>query len=181
MPYLHFETDESRQQMKNATKEAFARRDKKKACVDATLTTEEKQFHNSLLSSSPLHLRRSLNQAYYTAIDSDRRDKNHGTNRHHRPNLEAEAPEAPPDMLRDEKLIHAYLLDASPLHPRRTLDQYYYAAGDTEERDQDQVVYRYCKNKGIEPRIFMVDQLWLWILGKGDLVFFFPSFCMCSF
>jgi hypothetical protein len=176
MPYLHFETDESRQQMKKAANEAFARCDKKKACVDSTLTPKEKQFYNRLLSSSPLHLRRPLDRAYYSAIDSERRDKNHGTNRHRRHHLDAEEPEPPSDMLRDEKLIHAYLLDASPLHPRRTLDQYYYAAGDTEERDQDQVVYRYCKKKEIEPRVFMVDQLWLWILGKGDLPFSFFLF-----
>ena len=154
--------------MKDTIKDAFARRRKKKEYVNATLTEKEKRFHESLLSGSPLHLRRTLDRAYYSAIDSERRGEDQGVYRygHHRHQIGE--PEIPSGLSRDEKLIHAYLLDASPLHPRRTLDQFYYSAGDTEARDQDQVVYRYCINNQIEPRIFMVDQLWLWILGKGD-------------
>ena len=68
---------------------------------------------------------------------------------------------------RDELLVYAYLNDMPPLHPRRTLDQFFYHGIDTSIRDTDQVVYRYCKRHGAEPRLFMVDQLWLWILGKG--------------
>jgi hypothetical protein len=70
----------------------------------------------------------------------------------------------------DEMLIQAYLNGVNgspPLHTRRTLDQFFYHGIDTSDRDQDQVVYRYCKRRNLEPKIFMVDQLWLWILGKG--------------
>jgi hypothetical protein len=54
-----------------------------------------------------------------------------------------------------------------PLQPRRTLDEYFYThLESTLERDQDQVVYRYTESSP-QPKIFMVDQLWLWILNEG--------------
>lgn len=70
---------------------------------------------------------------------------------------------------RDELLIHAYMKDY--LHPRRTLDQFFYHGIDTTQRDSDQVVWRYCqKHRDFEePKLFMVDQLWMWILGGGKL------------
>ena len=68
----------------------------------------------------------------------------------------------------DDLLVEAYLEAQPGLHPRRTLDQYFYHSIDTSERDQDQVVYRYCKRRRLEEKIFMVDQLWLWIVGKGS-------------
>ncbi|KAI1483300.1 hypothetical protein F4774DRAFT_416489 [Daldinia eschscholtzii] len=71
---------------------------------------------------------------------------------------------------RDSLIIHAYLNSNPPLHPRRTLDQFFYHGIDTSARDTDQVVYRYCKRYSLEPKVFMVDQLWLWIIGK-DLIF----------
>lgn len=46
-------------------------------------------------------------------------------------------------MLRDEKITEEYLYHDAPLHPRRTLDQYYYGTmTTTKHRDRDQVVYR---------------------------------------
>ena len=73
----------------------------------------------------------------------------------------------------------------SPLHNRRTLDQYcYYTLVDTSERDQDQLFSRLFRldesnpcaamlEKKYEafyqhPPILMVDQLWLWILPNGN-------------
>jgi hypothetical protein len=73
-----------------------------------------------------------------------------------------------------EDLIKGYLLPlkeggTSSLQPRRTLDQYFYMHLDnTVRRDKDQVVYRYTE-KSSEPKIFMVDQLWLWVLDNGRL------------
>lgn len=53
-----------------------------------------------------------------------------------------------------------------PLQPRRTLDQYFYShLENTAHRDKDQVVYRYTKSE--EAKIFMVDQMWLWIINGG--------------
>lgn len=68
---------------------------------------------------------------------------------------------------KDELLVHAYM--ENYLHPRRTLDQFFYHGIDTTQRDSDQVVWRYCQKhrKFEEPKLFMVDQLWMWILGGG--------------
>ena len=75
----------------------------------------------------------------------------------------------------DEMLVHAYLHSTHNLHIRRTLDQFYYHAITTEERDQDQVVYRYTADRGKEKKVFMVDQLWLYILDKDFIITAFPQ------
>lgn len=77
----------------------------------------------------------------------------------------------PNESSRDDMLVQAYLNATPPLHPRRTLDQFFYHGIDTSDRDKDQVVYRYCKRRGLEVKIFMVDQLWLWVLGKGEIFY----------
>jgi ankyrin repeat protein/Mg2+ and Co2+ transporter CorA len=83
---------------------------------------------------------------------------------------------------RDEMLIRAHVNSSTAsLHVRRTLDQFFYPNIDTQVRDQDQVVYRYQtrwndQNRSWnEPKIFMVDQLWMWILGKNLIVTSFPQ------
>jgi ankyrin repeat protein len=49
---------------------------------------------------------------------------------------------------KNEKLLCAYLYNSPPVHPRRTLDQFYYhMLEDTEERDRDQVITRYYANQ----------------------------------
>lgn len=75
----------------------------------------------------------------------------------------------------DDLLIEAYLSSTPALHARRTLDQFFYHGIDTSERDQDQVVYRYCKRRNLERKVFMVDQLWMWILGKDLIITSFPQ------
>ncbi|KAF2637723.1 hypothetical protein P280DRAFT_95152 [Massarina eburnea CBS 473.64] len=82
----------------------------------------------------------------------------------------------------DEMLLRAHLTSSTvSLHVRRTLDQFFYHNIDTQSRDQDQVVYRYqCQGHspgelGIDPKIFMVDQLWMWVLGKDLIVTAFPQ------
>jgi ankyrin repeat protein/Mg2+ and Co2+ transporter CorA len=83
---------------------------------------------------------------------------------------------------RDEMLIDAHLSSSTTsLHVRRTLDQFYYPNIDTQSRDQDQVVYRYQtkgpgrEGPGTDPKIFMVDQLWMWVLGTNLIVTSFPQ------
>ncbi|KAK8004980.1 hypothetical protein PG990_011017 [Apiospora arundinis] len=72
-------------------------------------------------------------------------------------------------------LVKGYL-DTGPndeelhLQLRRTLDQYFFPDTDTTGRDQDQVVYRYSKEHYPEPRLFMVDQLWLWVINGDTLI-----------
>ncbi|KUI64462.1 Ankyrin-3 [Cytospora mali] len=79
----------------------------------------------------------------------------------------------PQNASRDELLVHAYI---DQLHPRRTLDQFLYHGIDTTHRDNDQVVWRYCDKHGFEPKkVFMVDQLWMWILGGDTVVTCFPQ------
>lgn len=93
------------------------------------------------------------------------------------------------DYATDERLVTKYLNAEPPLHPRRTLDQFYYwTLKDTRTRDRDQVVYRgtapvrdlmhsNCVKRACEhcqatvrkiPRVVMVDQLWMFILDKSE-------------
>jgi hypothetical protein len=52
-----------------------------------------------------------------------------------------------PGWTKNEKLLCAYLYNSPPVHPRRTLDQFYYhMLEDTEQRDIDQVITRYYHN-----------------------------------
>jgi ankyrin repeat protein/Mg2+ and Co2+ transporter CorA len=82
----------------------------------------------------------------------------------------------------DEMLLRAHLRASNTsLHVRRTLDQFFYHNIDTQSRDCDQVVYRY-QTRGrdqedprIDPKVFMVDQLWMWTLGKDLIVTSFPQ------
>ncbi|KAG9229895.1 hypothetical protein BJ875DRAFT_386354 [Amylocarpus encephaloides] len=81
----------------------------------------------------------------------------------------------------DEMLIRAHLTSSSvSLHIRRTLDQSFYHNIDTKYRDDDQVVARY-QLKDVEPdehcdpKIVMVDQCWMWVLGKDLVVTSFPQ------
>jgi hypothetical protein len=77
-----------------------------------------------------------------------------------------------------QKLHWEYLYDSisrgsRPLHLRRTLDQYHYRTlENTEKRDGDQVMSRFCSSNsdlfGEDVAITMVDQLWLWILPGYD-------------
>jgi Mg2+ and Co2+ transporter CorA len=80
----------------------------------------------------------------------------------------------------DEMLLRAHLTGSQvSLHVRRTLDQFFYHNIDTQSRDCDQVVYRYQRNRAededVDPKIFMVDQLWMWTLGKDLIVTSFPQ------
>jgi hypothetical protein len=92
------------------------------------------------------------------------------------------------DSYDDERMIHKYLHERPPLHPRRTLDQSYYGVlKNTQSRDRDQVVYRATTpmphdcvwgkchgcNQDITktPRLIMVDQLWLWVLDESKYCF----------
>lgn len=80
----------------------------------------------------------------------------------------------------EDHLVKAYMAQHDHhFHIRRTLDQFYYIGmKDTEGRDQNQVVQRYavkefhkiCEEDDkvlLQQKMIMVDQLWLWVLGKG--------------
>lgn len=78
------------------------------------------------------------------------------------------------DEAADWRLITDHLCAPSPLHPRRTLEQYYYwTAEDTTQRDRQQVIYRATRMRNDTeaiPRVVMVDQLWMWILDESEFV-----------
>jgi hypothetical protein len=84
---------------------------------------------------------------------------------------------------KDDMLVKAYLTSHRyHLHIRRTLDQFHYIGmEDTSKRDMNQVVQRYAV-KGLkslnnirkdhikmilQSKLIMVDQLWLWVIGKS--------------
>lgn len=74
----------------------------------------------------------------------------------------------------NKALLEYYLFpqsSRSPLHIRRTLDQFqYYMTDNTDDRDSDQVITRYFqrRHEGVTIPIMMVDQLWLWILDNSE-------------
>jgi hypothetical protein len=70
---------------------------------------------------------------------------------------------------KDKLLIRSYLNSSTDLHVRRTLDQFKHHSISTERRDRDQVVWRHCDREKKEHKIFMVDQLWMLILGNGKI------------
>ncbi|KAI9642017.1 hypothetical protein NHQ30_009888 [Ciborinia camelliae] len=83
----------------------------------------------------------------------------------------------------DEYLIKGYLKRSAntpnmppPLQLRRTLDQYFYTDAETiKRRNSDQVVYRYTQNNHNGPKMFMVDQLWLWIINEEIIITCYPQ------
>ena len=68
-------------------------------------------------------------------------------------------------------------------HPRRTLDQFFYRSIATDERDKDQVAFRYqsdvgpngLKIPGPQCKVIMVDELWMWIVSEEFIVTSFPE------
>lgn len=68
-------------------------------------------------------------------------------------------------------------------HQRRTLDQFFYRNIITDERDKDQVAYRYQRRAGpngsktskSDCKVIMVDELWMWIINDEFIVTCFPE------
>lgn len=75
-----------------------------------------------------------------------------------------------PDRLPDRtKSVYRVMRDysgmVSSLHPRRSLDQFFYSSlPETTTRDKDQVVSKNTAHTRAGKKMVMVDQLWLWIL-----------------
>jgi hypothetical protein len=68
----------------------------------------------------------------------------------------------------------AYHENGGNLHVRRSLDQFYYDTQiQTDERDKDQIVFKYTRNneKALKkkPVVMMVDQLWVWVLEEASI------------
>ncbi|OAK95030.1 hypothetical protein IQ06DRAFT_63520 [Phaeosphaeriaceae sp. SRC1lsM3a] len=79
----------------------------------------------------------------------------------------------PETLSEDEKAVYKVIRedrDTSSLHPRRSLDQYFYSGlPDTTSRDKDQVISKYKPKDGRGgEKMIMVDQLWLWLFESAD-------------
>jgi len=77
------------------------------------------------------------------------------------------------DEAADERLLKKHIYTNSPLHPRRTLNQFYYwTTADSTVQDRNQIVYQGTQSSG-DPdatgRVVMVDQLWMWILDQSNI------------
>jgi hypothetical protein len=93
---------------------------------------------------------------------------------------ERRRPPKPQSNTPDQNSIWAYLRKDVPLHMRRTLDQFYYNAlnSDTPQksgvppRNLDQVTQRFMRGqeewKNDDPLMLMVDQLWMVLLEDGE-------------
>ena len=88
----------------------------------------------------------------------------------------------------DEYLLRKYLRSESPIHMRRTLDQFYHVdLESTRDRDIDQTISRHFEKNfategrklgqltNREPPILMVDQCWFWMLGTDTILTSWPS------
>ncbi|KAI9642366.1 hypothetical protein NHQ30_009170 [Ciborinia camelliae] len=102
-----------------------------------------------------------------------------GTKELRQESIEEELSKTDPESF-DELLMKGYLPHKNtgqipPLQLRRTLDQYFYThleisgSASSSTRDNDQVVYRFTKDS-CEPKMFMVDQLWLWIINDDTVI-----------
>ncbi|KAI0895389.1 hypothetical protein F4806DRAFT_80154 [Annulohypoxylon nitens] len=62
--------------------------------------------------------------------------------------------------------------EVPPLQIRRTLDHYFYShLASTSARDRDQVIQRYTYEfDNVNTKMFMVDQLWLWVLDDDTVI-----------
>lgn len=77
-----------------------------------------------------------------------------------------------------------HLNGESPLHLRRTLDQFYYSSlSDTKQRDADQTISKWTGSNlteegrdvaAMDSRMIMVDQLWCWVLDSKTVFTVFP-------
>lgn len=72
-----------------------------------------------------------------------------------------------------EQLISGYFQNTASdriagLQPRRSLDDYFFThLQGSGMKDTSQVLWRFFNFRGQEPKIFMVDQLWMWILDDS--------------
>jgi ankyrin repeat protein len=80
----------------------------------------------------------------------------------------------------DEMLLHAYN-PPKTIFVRRTLNQFLHPNLATTARDTEQVASRYQEKlsrdapHNVDHKIFMVDQLWMWVIGEKLVVTAFPQ------
>ncbi|KAI1772260.1 hypothetical protein F4818DRAFT_426840 [Hypoxylon cercidicola] len=177
MPYIHWESSSSKKVMDGAIKEprksnrgsrvsklskeyrfTWKRDESKKGTPERSEYVNAEDANDSGQST--------LQSSYYMSVKETKK----GTSQR---NGVEETP--------DFRLLQIYLrsFDTSPLHVRRTFDQFqYYMNDDTAARDDDQVVSRYFKRRHPDATvpIMMVDQLWMWIIDNSIMNLFSAQF-----
>jgi hypothetical protein len=81
------------------------------------------------------------------------------------------SPELPMSLPERAKALYKLLRDdpnrAVSIHPRRSLDQFFYSSLlDTRQRDEDQVISKNTRESRGGTKMIMVDQLWLWLIDS---------------
>ncbi|KAE9377252.1 hypothetical protein N431DRAFT_542622 [Stipitochalara longipes BDJ] len=167
MPYLHWETDESRDKMRTVIEDILSPKpsvqpeERQNSELREGLTLKGRNVAALNLSSWGVKLLPKIPLYLKTKRDEARRN--------------GEAEELARRANADESLLRAHLTSERPVHIRRTLDQsYYWTLKDTLTRDRDQVVYRETSIVEGGARLVMVDQLWLWILDGRLVITSFP-------
>ncbi|KAI1409325.1 hypothetical protein F5Y13DRAFT_92301 [Hypoxylon sp. FL1857] len=162
VPYVHFETRDAMLQMSDAVRSSFERTYYNMS-GGRTGVSDSRQNHASKGRGPPppsMFEHRPLSSGNQGGLT----DRNQSR------------PPNPPLILGNlhEHLIRGYLRPEPPEHGsslqiRRTLDQYFYTHLDTAHpRNVDQVVSRFTQMHKT-PKLFMIDQLWLWVIN-GDTV-----------
>ncbi|ETS77767.1 hypothetical protein PFICI_09829 [Pestalotiopsis fici W106-1] len=161
LPYLHWETSSRRAQMVKVINEAIGTNSKASRrefrlpqAVEEVMKMKRSKNGTSIKNKVPRVRRKQYLARYLFAVARMAEEIDHAA---------------------DEKLLRHKVNNHSPLHVRRTLDQYYFLTLDnTSERDRDQVVYRGTRSLSLTTRVVMVDQLWMWILDDNTIITSFP-------
>jgi hypothetical protein len=95
--------------------------------------------------------------------------------------LNASRPADPPNPSTRRQRFEYDLAGQPTVHPRRTLDQFYYPSlTDTNARDADQTVSKWSGSMDAQRNldraaddslIIMADQLWIWMIDESELRF----------
>jgi hypothetical protein len=211
MPFLHWETDRRREKsaevIRNTRKHKLStmvdvietvrsvdpqKMDKKLPNgIDNTMDSVDQRQRNQQHGKSLWKRHRGMGKQNCKAMKKEKSEEEHRRECLGRLLQHAAALAEAMDYATDERLVKKHLNAKAPLHPRRTLDQFYYwTLKDTRTRDRDQVVYRgtapardlmhincpipncrHCLDTVKKvARVVMVDQLWMFILDKSTLI-----------
>ncbi|KFA70940.1 hypothetical protein S40288_10226 [Stachybotrys chartarum IBT 40288] len=162
VPYLHYETNRDFNSMSKIVSEAMGAWAARLGGPTHTRRRENTAGSGHGEQQSPV----PSNASGGSERDLPRRPNNNATNG-----------QGASSGLLQKLLIEAYMKtdannDVPPLQIRRSLDHYSYShLASTSRRDADQVVFRYTSEfVDVEPKMFMVDQLWLWVLDDDTVI-----------
>ncbi|KAI0152258.1 hypothetical protein F4776DRAFT_659182 [Hypoxylon sp. NC0597] len=169
VPFLHFETEDAILLMSDAIRSSFATPYDSRMSYSQTSSSQESRESKGRGPPPP------PNVPLFKSRHPPKMNQSGlmGTTQSRPPN--------PPSIVENlhEHLIRGYLRPESPDHGsplqiRRTLDQYFYTHLDTAHpRNTDQVVSRFTDLQQT-PKLFMIDQLWLWVINKDTVISCIP-------